>query len=139
MARKLVLGTALAGFAGLALAVATGLVWPAADAEAQATSPPAAGTQPDGKKAAPAKPAAAAQPKWDSFPTMVLEQVFRGPLQDTVIQRWRDPIDGMVCYTFVPISTPFQKPPGAPYVQYQAPIGTISCAPSARPFAMQPQ
>jgi len=32
------------------------------------------------------------------LPRMQLERQFAGPLQDTVIQRWRDPVDGTICY-----------------------------------------
>jgi hypothetical protein len=68
-----------------------------------------------------------AQPTWESFPTMILEKIYRGPLKDTVIQRWRDPIDGSVCYIYLPISVPFVPNPAA-YAQYGASgVGNISC------------
>ena len=67
------------------------------------------------------------EPQWDSFPTMLLEKIYRGPLKDTVIQRWRDPVDGSVCYIYLPISVPLL--PGAQgYAQYGGSgIGNISC------------
>ncbi len=67
------------------------------------------------------------EPQWDSFPTMLLEKIYRGPLKDTVIQRWRDPVDGTVCYIYLPISVPLL--PGAQgYAQYGGSgIGNISC------------
>jgi len=34
---------------------------------------------------------------WSELPRMQLERQFAGPLQDTVIQRWRDPADGTIC------------------------------------------
>lgn len=81
---------------------------------------------------APARPAAApaqqAAPQWDSFPLMLLEKVYRGPLRDTIIQRWWDPIDGSVCFLYIPISTPLLPPPAEGYVQYGPnQIGSISC------------
>ena len=77
-------------------------------------------------------PAKAQQPAaqgWESFPTMILEQVYRAPLRDTVIQRWRDPMNSVICYLYVPISTPFAPAqPGNAYVQYGPNhIGSISC------------
>jgi hypothetical protein len=52
-----------------------------------------------------------------------------GPLRDTVIQRWHDPVDGTVCYIYLPVAVPHSAgPPGL--VQYgQAAIGSISCLP----------
>lgn len=59
---------------------------------------------------------------------MVLEKIYRGPLKDTIIQRWRDPIDGSVCFVYLPISAPLQPPTAEGYVQYgAAQIGSISC------------
>ena len=77
-------------------------------------------------------PAKAQQPAaqgWESFPTMILEQVYRAPLRDTVIQRWRDPMNSVICYLYVPISTPFAAgQPGNAFVQYGPNhIGSISC------------
>lgn len=59
-----------------------------------------------------------------------LEGQYRGPLRDTTIQRWRDPVDGTICYIYLPIAVPHSAgPPGL--VQYgQADIGSISCIPS---------
>jgi hypothetical protein len=66
---------------------------------------------------------------WEGFPMMILEQVFRGPLRDTIIQRWRDPVNSIVCYMYLPISTPLAAPqPGSNFVQYGPNIiGNISC------------
>ena len=73
---------------------------------------------------------------------MELERQFAGPLRDTVIQRWRDPTDGTVCYFYLPISAPHTPPNQGGFVQYGAnTIGTISClasAPSAPPRAAAP-
>ena len=72
---------------------------------------------------------------WDQLPRMQLERQFAGPLQDTVIQRWRDPVDGTICYIYLPITAPHSPPTAAGYVQYGANgIGSISCAaPAAAP------
>jgi hypothetical protein len=66
---------------------------------------------------------------WEGFPMMILEQVFRGPLRDTVIQRWRDPVNSIICYVYLPISAPLAAPqPGSNFVQYGPNIiGSISC------------
>ncbi len=69
---------------------------------------------------------------------MKLERQFSGPLQDTVVQRWRDPVDGTVCYIYLPISAPHSLPTASGFVQYGPnSVGTISCfagaADSTRP------
>jgi hypothetical protein len=56
-----------------------------------------------------------------------LEGQYPGPLQDTIIQRWRDPVDGTVCYIYLPIAVAHQPGPQG-LVQYGAAnIGSISC------------
>ena len=66
--------------------------------------------------------------KWESIPTMQLERLYRGPLRDTVVQRWRDPVDGNVCYLYIPISAQHSAPNETGYVQYGGNvIGSISC------------
>ena len=58
-----------------------------------------------------------------------LEGQFVGPLQDTLIQRWRDPIDGTVCYIYLPVAVAHAAGPSG-LVQYgSANIGSISCLP----------
>ena len=52
------------------------------------------------------------------MPRMVLERQFAGPLQDTLIQRWRDPTDGTICYIYLPITAPHSSPTQSGYVQY---------------------
>ena len=65
---------------------------------------------------------------WDQLPHMQLERQFAGPLQDTIIQRWRDPVDGTICYIYLPITAAHTPPTGSGYVQYGANvIGSISC------------
>jgi hypothetical protein len=76
-------------------------------------------------------PAAAQQTEWAKLPKMQLERQFAGPLQDTIIQRWRDPADGTVCYIYLPITAAHTPPTPTPtgYVQYGAnTIGSVSCS-----------
>lgn len=58
---------------------------------------------------------------------MQLQAQYMGPLRDTLIQRWRDPVDGTVCYIYLPVIV--QHAPGPQgLVQYGAnTIGSISC------------
>ena len=73
---------------------------------------------------------------WAQLPRMQLERQFAGPLQDTVIQRWRDPVDGMICYIYLPITAQHSPPGPAGFVQYGANIiGSISCVTPATPAA----
>ena len=58
---------------------------------------------------------------------MLLERIYRGPMKDTIIQRWRDPIDGSVCYIYLPISVPTLQPEGGYYRYGAASVGNISC------------
>jgi hypothetical protein len=91
--------------------------------------PPAASAQ---QQLPPQEP----QGAWAQLPRMQLERQFAGPLQDTIIQRWRDPVDGMVCYIYLPITAQHSPPTGSGYVQYGAnTIGSISCVAPLRPPA----
>jgi len=81
-------------------------------------------------------PALAQQPgqpaQWDQLPRMQLERQFAGPLRDTIVQRWRDPTDGSICYIYLPITAPHTPATGSGYVQYGPnAIGSISCMPEA--------
>src|SRR5258708_26672709 len=68
--------------------------------------------------------------EWGKLPKMVLERQFAGPLQDTVIQRLRDPVDGTICYLYLPISAPHSPPTATGFVQYGPNIiGSITCVP----------
>ena len=70
--------------------------------------------------------------EWGKLPKMILERQFAGPLQDTVIQRLRDPVDGTVCYLYLPISAPHSPTTATGFVQYGAnTIGSINCMPGA--------
>lgn len=83
------------------------------------------------------------QPKpasqWARMPHMQLERQFAGPLEDTIVQRWRDPEDGTVCYIYLPITAQHSPPTASGFGQYGAnSIGSISCfaqAPAKRPAA----
>ena len=82
---------------------------------------------------APQQPVPPAQPQstWDTLPRMQLERQYAGPLRDTVIQRWRDPTDGTLCYVYLPITAQHSPPTPSGFVQYGAnTIGSISCLPS---------
>ena len=77
-------------------------------------------------------PASAQQPpsQWAKLPRMQLERQFAGPLQDTIVQRWRDPVDGTVCYIYLPITAAHSAPTASGYVEYGGNvIGSISCMP----------
>jgi hypothetical protein len=68
--------------------------------------------------------------EWGKLPKMELERQFAGPLQDTVIQRLRDPVDGTVCYLYLPISAPHTPTTATGFVQYGPnTIGSINCLP----------
>jgi hypothetical protein len=79
---------------------------------------------------------------WDRLPRMQLEQMYAGPLQDTVIQRWRDPQTGMVCYLYLPFTVEHSARTATGSVQYGAnTIGSLSCLESseaAKTAAAQP-
>jgi hypothetical protein len=49
---------------------------------------------------APPQAAPAPSPNWQQLPRMQLDRQFAGPLQDTIVQRWRDPTDGTICYIY---------------------------------------
>jgi hypothetical protein len=71
---------------------------------------------------------------WSKLPRMQLERQFAGPLQDTIVQRWRDPVDGMICYIYLPITAAHTAPMANGFVQYGAnTIGSISCLAPAEP------
>jgi hypothetical protein len=82
---------------------------------------------------APSAPAAAApMPPHPQLPRMQVLAQYGGPLQDTLIQRLRDPIDGVTCYLYLPIAV-HHTPPGAEtgYVEYGSnAVGSISCFPA---------
>jgi hypothetical protein len=69
-------------------------------------------------------------PRLVSLPKMQFQAQYVGPLLHTLIQRWRDPDDGTVCYIYLPIEVHHTKPQESGYVEYDAnPIGSISCMP----------
>jgi hypothetical protein len=78
---------------------------------------------------APPPDAAAPPPPHAQLPRMQIQAQYGGPLQDTLIQRLRDPVDGTICYLYLPIAvhhTPPKSDTG--YVEYGANgVGSISC------------
>ena len=49
-----------------------------------------------------------------ALPRMTIQAQYGGPLQDTLIQRLRDPVDGTICYVYLPIVVhhqPVDRPP----------------------------
>ncbi len=64
------------------------------------------------------------------FPFMRLEAQYAGPFQDTIIQRWRDPIDGRVCYLYLPVRVKHKPVKDKnDIVDYgRNTIGSISCS-----------
>lgn len=110
----LILPTALRG---ATLAVISVALWPAAALAQQQPAPPA-----------PQQFQQSAE--WGKLPKMILERQFAGPLQDTVIQRLRDPVDGTICYLYLPISAPHSPTTATGFVQYGPNIiGSINCVP----------
>ena len=67
----------------------------------------------------------------------LLEEQFKGPHQDTIIQRWVDKVRGNVCYLYIPITIPTLAPDPSssksadnkptPAVYGPNGIGSISC------------
>lgn len=103
-------------------------------AQSSAPSPPATPQdQTGGPQTAqpPQKPLP--QSPYHALARMALEANYAGPLADTIIQRWRDPVDGTICYLYLPISVPHGSPLEDGMVRYGAnPVGSISCvAPQA--------
>jgi hypothetical protein len=83
----------------------------------------------DDVKTPPAK--SAAGPAWSSLPSMQIEAYYRAPLVDTMIQRLRDPIDGSVCFLYVPIEAQHSRRGASGYVSYGSNnIGALSCFPN---------
>ena len=76
---------------------------------------------------------------WAQLPRMQLERQFAGPLQDTIIQRWRDSVDGTICYIYLPITAQHTPPGQSGFVQYGPNvIGSISCFGAAAPASAAP-
>ncbi|MBO6679213.1 hypothetical protein [Parvibaculum sp.] len=92
---------------------------------AEPAAPQASPAETVSERAAAPQPA----PKKPVFPHMELQAQYAGPFADTLIQRWRDPIDGRVCYIYLPAyvkHAPLDKPGG--FFDYGAnSIGSISC------------
>jgi hypothetical protein len=116
------------GFAcAAAIALLAGSALPAGAATAatpNATSPAA----PAPSRPASGAPAPATQQGGQQLRYMQLQAQYKGPLADTVIERWRDPIDGTICYIYLPIVVQHSAPTNTGMVQYGGNnIGSISC------------
>lgn len=97
--------------------------------QAQAQAQPAPAAQPPAPPSAPARPVPPSP--YERLNKMNIEGNYAGPLRDTLIQRLRDPVDGTICYLWLPISVPHGPPQEDGLVRYGAnPIGAISCFPS---------
>ena len=111
--------TVLWALAGAAAAFLAGGAAMAAQGVSNANAQPA----PRATTPSPTGPAATPQMKY-----MQLQAEYKGPLQDTVIQRWRDPLDGTVCYIYLPVVVQHSPPTAVGAVQYGSNnIGSISC------------
>jgi hypothetical protein len=65
------------------------------------------------------------------LPRMVIQQRFAGPFPGTEIDRWRDPLDGTVCYIYFP-TVVRRTPAPSGYFDYGSnAIGSISCLPAS--------
>jgi hypothetical protein len=127
---------ALLSVALLAATIALAVAWPGlvdVQKEAQAQTAPKDQLQQPEQQQPPARPQApSVQPQpsseWARLPRMQLERQYAGPLQDTVVQRWRDGIDGSICYIYLPITAAHSPPVANGFVQYGAnTIGSVSC------------
>lgn len=107
-------------------ATSAGLLFNPADV-ALAQQPAQQPAQQQGAKPA-AQPGAQPGATWDTMPRMQLERIYAGPLRDTIVQRWRDPADGTVCYLYLPVTAQHSQPTQQGFVQYGPnTIGSISC------------
>ena len=64
----------------------------------------------------------------------LLDQQFKGPFKDTLIQRWVDKINGNICYLYIPVMAPglpipkdAPNPQSLPRIYGSNTIGNISC------------
>ena len=57
-----------------------------------------------------------------------MQAQFEGPLKDTVVQRWRDPATGVLCYIYLPVIVQHSQPLQNGMVHYGSNgTGSISC------------
>jgi hypothetical protein len=99
--------------------------------------PPPAQLQPPPAQLQPASAQLQPSSEWARLPRMQLERQYAGPLQDTIVQRWRDAVDGTTCYIYLPITAAHSPPVANGFVQYGGnTIGSISCfmTPAAPPM-----
>lgn len=61
------------------------------------------------------------------FARMGLQAQYAGPLEGTVIQRWQDPVDGTICYIYLPMVVHHEAAPSG-YMDYGSnSVGALSC------------
>jgi hypothetical protein len=72
-------------------------------------------------------PAADTHQQPPPLPRMVIQQRFAGPFPGTEIDRWRDPLDGTVCYIYFPTVVRRTPAPSGYYDYGSNAIGSISC------------
>ena len=80
--------------------------------------------------------------QWTEMSRMNLEAQYAGPLRDTLIQRYRDPVDGTLCFIYLPVTAQHSQPNGNGLVTYGPnTIGSISCliAPPTIQADLQPE
>jgi hypothetical protein len=65
------------------------------------------------------------------LPRMVIQQRFAGPFPGTEIDRWRDPLDGTVCYIYFPTVVRRTQAPAGYFDYGSNAIGSISCLSAA--------
>ena len=109
----------------VAAAIAAGAVW-YFKPDPQAPAPAPRAPEPVGP-----------MPTHAPLPRMQVIAQYGGPLQDTLIQRLRDPLDGTTCYLYLPIAVHHTPPvPETGYVEYGANVvGSISCFAAPPPRA----
>ena len=69
-------------------------------------------------------------PETSDVRTWEFQAQFKGPLADTLVQRWRDPDTGAFCYVYLPLIVQHSPPLPSGTVHYGANvIGSIGCIP----------
>ena len=73
------------------------------------------------------------KPSQSNTEEMYLDQQFKGPFADTLIQRWVDKVNGNICYIYIPVIVPNLPPPPDRRAEQQLKvygpnsIGALSC------------
>jgi len=64
-----------------------------------------------------------------TYPPMALETRYAGPVEGTMVQRWRDPRYGVVCFIYLPMVVRHEHGAAGPAQYGDRSIGTIHCLP----------